>query len=129
MIDLTSSKSDKGKAARFVSVVPAVSKATGSIADRIAQHRSSSVPLVPKFLPKRPSGAKSSSLLERLTTMKSDNVPLPTKVAPKLVPSAAETDLSAKNKETARADNREKSTKSVYGEVIEICALLKPDLF
>ena len=37
-----------------------------SIADRIAQRRSSAMPLVSKFVPKHPLGAKSGSPLERL---------------------------------------------------------------
>ncbi|KAM1185201.1 hypothetical protein ACFX2G_014830 [Malus domestica] len=50
------------------------------------------------------------------------------KVAPKLVPSTIETNLSAEVNETTRVDGSEKSTKSVYREVPEIYALLKPDL-
>ncbi|XP_050136170.1 uncharacterized protein LOC126611895 [Malus sylvestris] len=128
MINLTSSKNEKERFAGSVLVVPTVSKATSSITDRIAQCISSSLPLVPKFVLKHPSRAKSGSPLERLATMKSDKVSLFAKVAPKLIPSVAETNSSAETKETACAGSRERSTKSVSGEVTEICALLKPDL-
>ncbi|XP_050133247.1 uncharacterized protein LOC126609362 [Malus sylvestris] len=127
VIDLTSSKSEKDEA-RSMLVAPVIPKATSSIADRIAQCRSSSVPQVLKFVPKLPSGVKSGSPLERLATMKSDKVPLPAKVVPKLAPSAVEIDSSTEKKETACAGNRERSTKFVFGEVTEVCGLLKPDL-
>ena len=84
--------------------------------------------MVPKFVSKRPPGAKSGSPLERLATKKSDKIPLSAKVVPKLVLSTAEANSSDEKKETAHADSCEKSTKSVSGEVAEICALLKPDL-
>ena len=79
-------------------------------------------------MPKRPSRAKSGSPLEKLATMKSDKVLLPTKVAPKSVPSTAEIDSSAEKMEAARSGSRERSTKSISGEAVEICALLKPDM-
>ncbi|KAM2224977.1 hypothetical protein ACFXTI_018771 [Malus domestica] len=60
--------------------------------------------------------------------MKSDKMPLPAKVEPKSVPFAAETDSFVEKKEIAHAGSREKSTKSVSGEIAEICALLKLDL-
>ena len=60
--------------------------------------------------------------------MKSDNVPFLAKMDEKPVPSAAEIDSSVEKKETARAGSCEKSTKSVFGEVTEICSLIKPDL-
>ncbi|XP_050115911.1 uncharacterized protein LOC126593824 [Malus sylvestris] len=128
VIDLTSSKSEKEEAVGSISMAPAVPKATSSIADMIVQHRSSFVSLVPKFVSKRLSGAKFGSPLEKLATMKSDKVPLLDKVVPKLVIYAAKTDSSTEKKETTYAGSREKSTKSVSGEVAEICALLKPDL-
>ena len=128
VIDLTSSKGEKKEAARFVLVAPAIPKATSLIADRIALRRNSFVPSVPKFVPKRSSGAKSGSSLERLATMKSDKVPLPAKVVPKPDPSAAETDSSAEKKKIAHAGSHEKSTMSVSGELAEICAFLKPYL-
>ncbi|KAM1058291.1 hypothetical protein ACFX2A_032138 [Malus domestica] len=128
VIDLTSSKNEKERFAGSIPVVPAVSKATSLIADRIAQRRSSSVPLVPKFVSKRLSRAKSGSPLERFTTMKSDKVSLSTKVAPKPASSAAVTNSSAEKKEIAHAGRLEESTKTVSGEVAKIWALLKPDL-
>ncbi|KAM1500019.1 hypothetical protein ACFX10_022631 [Malus domestica] len=120
VIDLTSFKAEKEEAARSVSVVPTIPKVTSSIADKIAQRRSSSLPPVLKCVPKRPSETKSGSPLERLAIMKSDKVPLPAKVAPKLVPSAAKTDSFAEKKVTTRAGSCEKSTKSVSKEVVEI---------
>ncbi|KAM2352227.1 hypothetical protein ACFXTH_006933 [Malus domestica] len=60
--------------------------------------------------------------------MKNDKVPLLIKVASKPIPSAVKTDLFVEKNETARAGSREKSTKSVSGEVTEICAFFKPDL-
>ncbi|KAM2140896.1 hypothetical protein ACFX1Q_007240 [Malus domestica] len=89
----------------------AIPKATSLIADRIAQRRSSSMPSVPKFVPKRLFGAKYGLPLERLTAMKSDK-----------------TNSSVKNKETASASSHEKFTKSIYGEIADICALLKLDM-
>ncbi|KAM2352226.1 hypothetical protein ACFXTH_006933 [Malus domestica] len=86
------------------------------------------MPSVLKFKPNRPSGAKSGSYLERHATMKNDKVPLLIKVASKPIPSAVKTDLFVEKNETARAGSREKSTKSVSGEVTEICAFFKPDL-
>ncbi|XP_050125622.1 uncharacterized protein LOC126602809 [Malus sylvestris] len=128
MIDLTSSKGEKERIARFVSVTPIALKAASSIAERIAQRRSSSVPLVPKFMPKRLSEAKSGSPLERLATMKSDKVPLPAKVAQKPASSLAATNSSADKKETGHLSRLEESTKAVFREAAEICVLLKPDL-
>ncbi|XP_050150525.1 uncharacterized protein LOC126625485 [Malus sylvestris] len=128
VINLTSSKNEKDEAARYVLVAFTVPKATSSIANRIAQHRSSSMPLMPKFMPRRSSGAKSGSHLEMLAIMKSDKVPLPAKVGPKPVPSTTKTDSSAEKNETARAGSREKFTKFVSREFAEICVLLKPDL-
>ena len=128
VIDLTSSKNEKKEAAGSVPVTPAVPKAASSIADKIAQHRGSSVPPVPKFVLKRPLGVKSDSPSERLATMKSGRTPLPAKVAPKLVPSTAETKLPSERRETACASSRDKAAKPNSKEVAEICALLKPDL-
>ncbi|KAB2608933.1 hypothetical protein D8674_012101 [Pyrus ussuriensis x Pyrus communis] len=65
---------------------------------------------------------------EEIKRIKSEKVPLPAKVAPKLIPSAVKTDSFTEKKETARAGNHEKSTKSAFREVAEICVLLKPDL-
>ncbi|KAM1826844.1 hypothetical protein ACFX13_026151 [Malus domestica] len=50
VIDLISSKSEKEEAVKSVLVAPAAPRATSSIADRIAQGKSSSVPPVPKFV-------------------------------------------------------------------------------
>ncbi|KAM1121518.1 hypothetical protein ACFX19_003232 [Malus domestica] len=86
------------------------------------------MPPVPKFLPKRPLWAKSGSPLEKLATMKSDKMDFATKVAPKPTPQAAEIDYSVEKKETARVDSREQSTKPVFGEAAEICALLRIDM-
>ena len=101
VIDFTSSKNEKKKAAGSVPVTPAVPKAASSIADRIAQCRSSSVPPVPKFVLKRSLGVKSDSPSERLATMKSGKTPSPAKVTPKLVHSTAETKLPSEKRETA----------------------------
>ncbi|KAM2695306.1 hypothetical protein EV1_039822 [Malus domestica] len=109
VIDLTSSKSEKERTARFVLVTPITPKAANSITERIAQRRSSSMPQVPKFVPKRLSGAKSGSSLERLATMKSDNVPLPTKVAPKPASSAAATNSSAQIQDLERSISKFRS--------------------
>ncbi|KAM2984017.1 hypothetical protein FF2_009877 [Malus domestica] len=128
VIDLTSSKGENERTARFVPITPIAPKAASSIAERIAHRRSSSVPPVPKFAPKLSSGAKSGSSLERLAIMKSDKVPLPAKVTSKPVSSAAATNSSADKKETARSGRLEESTKTVSGEVAEICVILKPDL-
>ncbi|KAM2783889.1 hypothetical protein COP1_013328 [Malus domestica] len=128
VIDLTSSKGEKERTARFVPVTPIAPKVATSIAERIAQHRSSSMPQVSKFVPKCSSGAKSGSPLERLATMKSDKVPLHTKVAPKPVSSAAATYSSANKKETAHSCRLKESTKTVSGELAEICTRLKLDL-
>ena len=68
------------------------------------------MPSVPKFMPRRPSGAKFGSPLERLATMKSDKVD------------------STEKEETARVGSCEKSTKLVSEEAAEICALLKSNL-
>ena len=109
-------------------MAPVTPKAASSIAERIAQRRSSSMPLVPKFVPNRTSGAKPGSPLERLAIIKSGKVPLPARMTPKFVPSAAEIDSSAEKKEIVCTSSREKSTKSVFGDVAEICVLMKPDL-
>ncbi|KAB2622341.1 hypothetical protein D8674_024523 [Pyrus ussuriensis x Pyrus communis] len=74
------SSGKKEEAARSMLMAFSVSKATSSIAKRIAQRRSSSMSSIPKFVPKRLSGAKSGSPLERFATMKSDEVPPPVKV-------------------------------------------------
>ncbi|TQE07742.1 hypothetical protein C1H46_006675 [Malus baccata] len=100
VIDLTSSKGEKERTARFVLVTPIAPKAASSIAERIAQCKSSSMPPVLKFVPKCSSGAKSDSHLERFATMKSDKVPLPAKVVPKLASSNAATNSSTDKKET-----------------------------
>ncbi|KAB2630973.1 hypothetical protein D8674_008492 [Pyrus ussuriensis x Pyrus communis] len=99
MINLTSSKGEKERTAKFV-----------------------------PFVPKRSSRAKSGSPLERLATMKSDKAPLPAKVAPKPTSSAIATNSSAEKKEAAYLGKLEESTKTVSREVAEICTLLKPDL-
>ncbi|KAM1578594.1 hypothetical protein ACFX1Z_040131 [Malus domestica] len=128
VINLTSSKGEKDEVARSMLVAPTIPKFASSIAERIAQRRSSSMSSVSKFVPNHSSRAKSGSPLERLATIKINKVPLPAKVVPKSVPSAAEVNSSTKKKETACADSREKSTKSVFGEATKICSLLKPDL-
>ncbi|KAM2349303.1 hypothetical protein ACFX1X_012824 [Malus domestica] len=61
--------------------------------------------------------------------MKSDKVHPAAKMAPRPTPPVAKTDLPVGNEEIACVGSCEKSTKSAYGEVGEICALLKPDLF
>ncbi|KAM2715786.1 hypothetical protein EV2_045345 [Malus domestica] len=76
----TSSKGTKDEVARFEPVTPAMPKMASSIVDRIAQHKGSIVPPVPKPMPRRPLGAKSSSLLKRLANMKSDKVDYAAKV-------------------------------------------------
>ncbi|KAM1621088.1 hypothetical protein TB1_018906 [Malus domestica] len=128
VIDLTSSKGEKERTATFVPVTPIASKAASSIAEKIAQRKSSSVPLVPKFVPKRPSGTKPDLPLKRLATMKSDKVPLSAKVAPNTASSAAATISSADKNEAARSGRLEESAKAVSEEAAKICALLKPDL-
>ncbi|XP_050128134.1 uncharacterized protein LOC126604864 [Malus sylvestris] len=128
VINLTSSKGNKEEVARSMPVALANLKAASSIAEMIAQRRSSSVFSVPKFVLKPLSGAKSGSPLEKLATMKSDKVPLPAKVAPKSFPSTAEIDSSVEKNETVRVGNREKFTKSVYRKAYEICVLLEPNL-
>ena len=128
VIDLTSSRNKKKETVGSVPVTPAVLRTSSSIADRIAQRRSSSVPPVLKFMPKHSLGVKSDSPLGRLSTMKSGKTPSPAKVAPKLVHSAVETKLLAEKKETACTSGRYKSAKSSSREAAEICALLKPDL-
>ena len=128
VIDLTSSRNEKNETAGPEPITPAIPKAASSIADKIAQRRSSSVPLVPKFTPKRPPGIKSGSPLERLAIMKGNRTPLPAKVAPQLVHSAVETKLPAEKKETACANGHDKPTRSNSKEAAKICAFLKPDL-
>ncbi|KAM2860022.1 hypothetical protein COP2_025368 [Malus domestica] len=86
------------------------------------------MPLVPKFVPKRPSEAKPGLLLKRLATMKCGKVPLSAKVAPKTTSSAAATNSSADKNEVARSGKLKESAKAVSGEAAQICALLKPDL-
>ncbi|KAM1315133.1 hypothetical protein ACFX2F_018921 [Malus domestica] len=54
MIELTSSNGEKYKVTRSVPVMSAVLKVANSIADRIAHHRSSTVPPVLKFMLKHP---------------------------------------------------------------------------
>ncbi|TQD85550.1 hypothetical protein C1H46_028886 [Malus baccata] len=108
--------------------MPAALKVTNSIVDRISQCRSSSRPLMPKFVPKRPFGAKSGSPLKRLATMKSNKVPMLAKMAPKPVPSATKINSSAEKNETIHTGSREESTKSVSGEASKIYMLLKPYL-
>ena len=105
-----------------------VPKMANTIADRIAQCRGFVVPLVPKFMPKRLSGAKFSSPLERLATMKSDKVDFAAKEGPKPTLLTAETDLPAEKEEIAHTGSCEKSTKPISEEAAEICAILKPDL-
>lgn len=55
-------------------VTLAVPKVAGSITDRIAHRRNVAMPLMLKFMPKHPSGAKSGSHSERLVTMKNNKV-------------------------------------------------------
>ncbi|KAM1564095.1 hypothetical protein ACFX10_038434 [Malus domestica] len=128
VIDLTSSKGKKDEAARSVLVTCLTPKVDSSITNKIVHRISFVVPLVPKFVPKRPSRAKFGSPLERPATLKSDKVPLPAKVALKLVPSAVETGSSAEKKDATRAGNCEKSTKFVSREAAKIYTLLRPDL-
>ena len=92
-------------------VAPAMERMASVIADRISQHRGPDMPPVPKFVPKCPLGAKSSSHLERLAIMKNDKVDSAAKVALRPTPSAAETDSPVGKEETARVDSCEKSIK------------------
>ncbi|KAM1234159.1 hypothetical protein ACFX2J_003776 [Malus domestica] len=94
----------------------------------ITQLRSSAVPPMLKFMPKRLSGAKSGSPSKRLATLKNDKVDSTTKMVPKPSSFAAGTDSPAEKKETARASDYEKSTKSVYQEVAEIYTPLRPNM-
>ena len=122
VIDLTSSKGENDEVARFVPVMHAIPKLASSIADRIAQRRSSAMPQ-PKC-----SGAKSGSPNERLATTKSDKVDSAAEMVPQPIPLAAETDSPAEKNETARAGSCEKFTKLASREAARICVLLKPDL-
>ncbi|KAM1801359.1 hypothetical protein ACFX11_032978 [Malus domestica] len=128
MIDLTSSKGKKDEAAKSEPMTHAMPKVTSTIADRIAQHKGSIVPPMSKYVPKRSLRAKSSSPSMRLATMKNDKVDFAAKVVPRLIPFAAEIGSLAEKEETTRLGSYEKSTKYVFGEAAEICALLKPDL-
>ncbi|KAM2426126.1 hypothetical protein ACFXTH_000378 [Malus domestica] len=98
-------------------------KVASTIANRIAQHRGSSVPLVPKFVPSRILGTKSDSPLERLATMKNDKVDFAAKVALRPISFAAETGSPVEKDKTTRVGNCEKSAKPVSRKVTEICAL------
>ncbi|KAM0996870.1 hypothetical protein ACFX2C_006820 [Malus domestica] len=91
VINLTSSKGQKYEAVISKLVTPAMQKVTSTIVDKIIQRRGSVVPLVSKSMPKRPLGAKSSSLSERFFIMKSDKVNSAAKVAPRPIPLAAKT--------------------------------------
>ncbi|KAM1156450.1 hypothetical protein ACFX2B_026954 [Malus domestica] len=128
VIDLTSSKGEKERTATFVPVTPITSKVASSIAEKIAQRKNSSVPLIPKFVPKRPFETKPGLPLKWLATMKSDKVPLFAKVAPKTASSAAATNSSADKNEVSRSGRLEESAKAVSGAAANTCALLKPDL-
>ncbi|KAM1174665.1 hypothetical protein ACFX19_027763 [Malus domestica] len=119
---------ENDKVARSVPVTPTILKVASSIADRIAQRRSSTMPPVPKFMSKYLFGVTSGSHLERLAIMKSDKVPLPAKVAQKPVPSVAETHSSAEKNDTVRAGSCEKSINFVSREAAEICAFFRPNL-
>ncbi|KAM1611426.1 hypothetical protein ACFX1Z_000209 [Malus domestica] len=110
VIDLTSSKRKKDEVTRSEPVRSVVPHVANMITDKIAQRRGFVVPTVLKFVPKRPSGAKSSSLLERLATMKSDKVDSAAKMAPKPTPLAAETDSPVEKEKTTRIGKCEKST-------------------
>ncbi|KAM2157454.1 hypothetical protein ACFX1R_043029 [Malus domestica] len=86
------------------------------------------MPLVPKFVPRSPLGAKSGSLSEMLAIMKSDKVDSTAKVALRPTSSAAETDSPAGNEEIVHVGSCEKSTELASREAAEICVLLKPDM-
>ncbi|KAM2088051.1 hypothetical protein ACFX1T_032169 [Malus domestica] len=60
--------------------------------------------------------------------MKNNKVDFVAKMAPRPISFSVETDSHVKKEVTARVGSCEKSTKSTSGEVVEICALLKPDL-
>ncbi|KAB2596021.1 hypothetical protein D8674_031471 [Pyrus ussuriensis x Pyrus communis] len=109
----------RARAARSVLVTFAIPKVASSIADKIAQHRNSVVPSMPKFVPKCLSEAKFGSALERLVIMKSNKVPSPTKVAPKLIPLTAETDSSAESKETARVGSYQLKDMDVCAKFVD----------
>ncbi|KAM1396579.1 hypothetical protein ACFX2I_014257 [Malus domestica] len=124
VIDLTSSKRKKDEAARLEPVTPTMLKVASTIADKIAQHRGSIVPRVPKSVPRLPLRAKFGSPLERLATMKSDKVDSTAKVVPRPIHHAVENGLPAEKDEAARVGSCQKSTKPVSTSV-EICTLLK----
>ncbi|KAM2796321.1 hypothetical protein COP1_007457 [Malus domestica] len=67
------------------------SRIASTIVDRITQRRGPVMPPLPKSVPRRPLGGKSSSPLKGLAIMKSDKVDSTTKVALRPTPSA-ETD-------------------------------------
>ncbi|KAB2617054.1 plastidial pyruvate kinase 1 [Pyrus ussuriensis x Pyrus communis] len=83
---------------------------------------------VPKFVSKRPSGAKSGCAFERLAAMKSRKVDSVAKVASRPVLLSAVIDSSTKKGKSARTDSCERSTKFEAGEFPKVCALLKADL-
>ncbi|KAM2977165.1 hypothetical protein FF2_014138 [Malus domestica] len=128
VINLTSSKGKKDKAAKYELVTFAIPKVASMIADMIAQRRGSVVPLVSKFMLKRLLRAKSGSPLERLAIMKSDKVDPAVRMALKPTPLTAKTDSPVEKEETACVGSCEKSTKPVSREAAEIYALLKPNL-
>ncbi|KAM2919777.1 hypothetical protein COP2_041703 [Malus domestica] len=74
VIDLTSSKGKKDKAARSKPVTSAMLKIASTIVDKITQRRGSVVPLVLISMPIHPSGVKFGSPFEGLATMKNDKV-------------------------------------------------------
>lgn len=100
-----------------------------TIAERIAQRKGSMVPLMSRFVSKHPFGAKSGLAFEKLATMKSGNVDSAAKVALGPVHPTYMTDSFVEKEKSTHVDSYEKSTKSVYEEFPEICALLKVDLF
>ena len=98
VIDMTSFNGKKNKAARSEPMAPAMSRMASTIADEIAQRRGPVMPRVPKYVPRRPLGARSGSPLERLAIMKSDKVDSAAKVAPRPTLPAAETDSPARRR-------------------------------
>ena len=86
------------------------------------------MPLVPRSIPRRLLGTKSSFHSKRLAIMKSDKMDSAAKVALRPIPFTVETDSPAGKEETVRVGRCEKSTKLTSRETVEICVLLKPDL-
>ena len=115
----------KNEVAKSEPVAPAMSRMASTIADKIAQCKGPVMLPMSKSVPRCLLGAKSGSPLERLAIIKSDKVDSTAKVAPRPIPYAAETNSPAGNEETAHVGSCEKSTKPTFGEVAEICVLLR----